>query len=286
MTRILSDIVVTLSTSPAISLVAKGTIVLALGLVSAGFARRSRAAVRHALLASTFSVLLALPIVDHENHLVGIVTHDDVIDVIVDEATEDVYRLGGVEPLGESYLRTAFFTLLSKRGFWLAILFVGGFFTTTALAEYEKLFKGYPALVLFLPLIISVGGNCGSQSATLITRALALGELRPADWLRVLSHEILMGASLGITLGVVGFARVWITPASETMNANLVKLAEVVAISVSVVVICGNLVGALLPLALKRLGFDAALMSNPVVASLMDVTGILVYFAIAQTLMP
>jgi magnesium transporter len=230
--------------------------------------------------------LIALPIVDTEDRLVGIVTHDDVIDVIVDEATEDVYRLGGVEPLGESYLRTAFFTLLGKRGFWLAILFVGGFFTTTALAEYEKLFKGYPALVLFLPLIISVGGNCGSQSATLITRALALGELRPADWLRVLSHEILMGASLGIALGVVGFARVWVTPASETMNANLIKLAQVVAISVSVVVICGNLVGALLPLALKRLGFDAALMSNPVVASLMDVTGILVYFAIAQTLMP
>ncbi|HEX4148596.1 MAG TPA: magnesium transporter [Pirellulales bacterium] len=230
--------------------------------------------------------LIALPIVDSEDRLVGIVTHDDVIDVIVDEATEDVYRLGGMQPLGETYLRTGFFTLFSKRGFWLAILFVGGFFTTTALAEYEKLFKGYPALVLFLPLIISVGGNCGSQSATLITRALALDELRPSDWFHVLWHEILMGASLGLALGAVGFGRAWITPHSETMNANLLKLAEVVAISVSVVVICGNLLGALLPLALKRLGFDAALMSNPVVASLMDVTGIMVYFAIAQSLMP
>ncbi|HWC88750.1 MAG TPA: magnesium transporter, partial [Pirellulales bacterium] len=230
--------------------------------------------------------LIALPIVDSDDRLVGIVTHDDVIDVIVDEATEDVYRLGGVEPLAETYLRTGFFTLLGKRGFWLAILFVAGFFTTTVLGEYEKLFKGYPALVLFLPLIISVGGNCGSQSATLITRALALGELTPADWFRVLWHEILMGASLGFTLGFVGFARAWLTPTSETMNANLITLSQVVAVSVSVVVICGNLIGAMLPLALKRMGLDSALMSNPVVASLMDVTGILVYFAIAQSLMP
>ncbi|HEX3657222.1 MAG TPA: magnesium transporter [Pirellulales bacterium] len=230
--------------------------------------------------------LIALPIVDSDDRLVGIVTHDDVIDVIVDEATEDVYRLGGVEPLAETYLRTGFFTLLGKRGFWLAILFVAGFFTTTVLGEYEELFNGYPALVLFLPLIISVGGNCGSQSATLITRALALGELTPADWFRVLWHEILMGASLGFTLGFVGFARAWLTPTSETMNANLITLSQVVAVSVSVVVICGNLIGAMLPLALKRMGLDSALMSNPVVASLMDVTGILVYFAIAQSLMP
>jgi magnesium transporter len=230
--------------------------------------------------------MLALPLVDHEDRLVGIVTHDDVIDVIVEEATEDVYRMGAVEPLGESYLRTPFLTLWGKRGFWLAILFVGGFLTTTALVEYQDSLKRFPALMLFLPLIISVGGNSGSQSATLITRALSLGELTPKDWFRVLWHEILMGASLGLTLGVVGFARAWLTPVNMAENPNLSiwRLAQVVAIGVSVVVLVGNLVGALSPLVLKRLGFDPALMSNPVVASLVDVTGIVTYFAIAQAM--
>ncbi|HUY35914.1 MAG TPA: magnesium transporter [Pirellulales bacterium] len=229
--------------------------------------------------------LIALPIVDADARLVGIVTHDDVIDVIVDAATEDVYRMGGVEPLGESYLRTPFATLWGKRGFWLAILFVGGFLTTTALASYEGLYIKIPALVLFVPLIISAGGNCGSQSATLITRALALGEIHPRDWFRVLCHEILMGASLGLTLGLVGFARAWFTPADVLDALDPVRLATVVAVGVAVVVLWGNLVGALLPLALRRVGLDPALMSNPVVASMVDVTGIVAYFAIAQTLL-
>jgi len=229
--------------------------------------------------------LIALPILDADSRLVGIVTHDDVIDVIVDEATEDVYRMGGVEPLGESYLRTPFATLWGKRGFWLAILFVGGFLTTTALASYESLFIQIPALVLFVPLIISAGGNCGSQSATLITRALALGEIHPHDWFRVLCHEILMGASLGLTLGLVGFARAWLTPADVLDELDPVRLATVVAVGVATVVLWGNLVGALLPLALKRGGLDPALMSNPVVASMVDVTGIVAYFAIAKALL-
>jgi magnesium transporter len=229
--------------------------------------------------------LIALPILDAEDRLVGIVTHDDVIDVIVDEATEDVYRMGGVSPLGESYLRTPFLTLWGKRGFWLAILFVGGFLTTSALANYEDVFEEIPALVLFVPLIISAGGNCGSQSATLITRALALDELAPSDWFRVLWHEILMGASLGLTLGLVGFARAWFVPTGAAEQVDLFQLAEVVAIAVSVVVLAGNLVGALLPLALKRVGLDPALMSNPLVASMVDVTGIVAYFAIAKALM-
>lgn len=226
--------------------------------------------------------LIALPIVDAEGRLVGIVTHDDVIDVIVDEATEDVYRMGAVEPLMDSYLRTPFATLWGKRGFWLAILFVGGFLTTTALARFEWLFQKLPALVLFVPLIISAGGNCGSQSATLITRALALGEIKPSDWFHVLWHEILMGASLGLTLGLVGFLRAWFTPLGALEGLDAVELATVVATGVAVVVLCGNLVGATLPLALKRIGLDPALMSNPVVASLVDVTGIVAYFAIAQ----
>jgi magnesium transporter len=229
--------------------------------------------------------LIALPIIDAEDRLVGIVTHDDVLDVIVDEATEDVYRLGGMAPLGESYLRTSFLMLWGKRGFWLAILFVGGFLTTSALIQFEDVYTRVPALVLFLPLIISAGGNCGSQSTTLITRALALGELRPSDWFRVLWHEILMGLSLGVVLGMVGFARAWFTPLKAVEHTAIIQLAKVVAIGVAVVVLCGNLVGALLPLALKRLGLDPALMSNPVVASLVDVTGTLAYFMIAQAML-
>ncbi len=229
--------------------------------------------------------LLALPIVDSEGKMVGIVTHDDVLDVIVEEATEDVYRMGAVGPLEDSYLRTSFHTLWGKRAMWLAILFVGGFLTTNALAGFESIYKAIPALVIFVPLIISAGGNCGSQSATLITRALSLGEVRPADWLRVLRHEILMGASLGLTLGLMGYMRAWLAPHEDLEGADPFRLAVVVGLGVSVVVVCGNLVGAMMPLGLKRLGLDPALMSNPVVASLVDVTGILVYFAIAAALL-
>lgn len=229
--------------------------------------------------------LLALPVVDADGRLVGIVTHDDVIDVIVEEATEDVHRLGGVEPLDDSYLRTSFFSLFTKRGFWLAILFFGGFLTTTAMVFFNDLVESLPALMLFLPLIVSAGGNCGSQSATLITRALALDELNPGDWFRVLYHEILMGLSLGVALGAVGFLRAILVPDDVTSGLPSSQLALVVALGVACVVIVGNLVGALLPLLLKRLGLDPALMSNPVVASLVDVTGIVAYFAIAQALL-
>ncbi|HEY2838050.1 MAG TPA: magnesium transporter [Pirellulales bacterium] len=228
--------------------------------------------------------LLALPIVDQENHLVGIVTHDDVIDVIVDEATEDVYRMGGVGPLEESYLRTPFVTMWGKRSFWLAILFVGGFLTMTAMISYEDTFKEFPSLLFFIPLIISAGGNCGSQSATMITRALALGEVRPSDWFRIVIHEVLMGASLGVALGCLGFLRIWVAPPGK-QDISTSQLAVVVGLGVAAVVVCGNLVGATLPLLLKRLGLDPALMSNPFVASLVDVTGILAYFAIAEALL-
>lgn len=230
--------------------------------------------------------LIALPIVDADGKLVGIVTHDDVIDVIVEEATEDVQRMAGVEPLDESYLETPFVTLWGKRGFWLGILFVGEFLTATALGGYEEAFKRFPVLVLFIPLIISAGGNCGSQSATLITRALALGEVRPGDWLRIVWHESFMGLSLGLTLGLLGFLRAWFIPESARGdNIDAATLAVVVGLGVSVVVVCGNLAGATLPLILKRVGMDPALMSNPVVASLVDVTGIVAYFAIAEMLL-
>lgn len=226
--------------------------------------------------------LLAIPVVDTDDKIVGIVTHDDVIDLIVEEATEDVHRLGGVGPLEASYLETGFRTMWLNRALWLSVLFVAGFLTTWALARFDNDFKKVPALVLFIPLIISAGGNCGSQSATLITRALALGELTPRDWLRVLGHEILMGASLGLALGLVGFLRALFTPGDTYDPGELTRLAVTIGLAVSVVVLCGNLVGALMPLLLKRVGLDPALMSNPAVSSLVDVTGIVTYFAIAQ----
>jgi magnesium transporter len=226
--------------------------------------------------------MLAIPVVDRDDKLVGIVTHDDVIDLIVEEATEDVHRLGGVGPLEHGYLQTGFRTLWLNRAVWLSVLFVAGFLTTIALSRFDEFFRRFPALVLFIPLIISAGGNCGSQSATLITRALALGELTPKDWFRVLAHETLMGASLGLALGLVGFLRALFTPAEALSEAALGRLALTIGVAVSVVVLCGNLVGALMPLALRRLGFDPALMSNPAVSSLVDVTGIVTYFAIAE----
>ncbi len=232
--------------------------------------------------------LLALPIVDHENRLVGIITHDDVADVIVEEATEDVYRLGAVGPLEDSYMRTPLVTMWGKRSFWLAVLFCAEFMTMMVLLKYQATFDAVPGLVLFIPLIISAGGNCGSQSATIITRALALGEVRPADWFRVVWHEVMMGASLGLTLGALGlfgaagFLHILGWEDKSTGEITIMHMAMVVSLGVAMVVICGNLVGATLPLVLKRLGLDPALMSNPVVASLVDVTGILLYFAIAE----
>jgi magnesium transporter len=229
--------------------------------------------------------LLALPVVDNEHRLVGIVTHDDVIDVIVDEATEDVHRMGGVGPLEETYLDSSFRQLWLNRALWLSILFVAGFLTAMALEKFQGAFEEVPALVFFIPLIISAGGNCGSQSATLIMRALALGELTPRDWFRVFNREVLMGFSLGLGLGAVGFLRALITPSKDLPPGPIWKLPLTIGLAVCAVVLCGNLVGALMPLGLKRLGFDPALMSNPFVASLVDVTGIVLYFAIAQAIL-
>lgn len=229
--------------------------------------------------------LIAMPVVDHDHKLVGIVTHDDMLDLVVEEATEDVHRLGGVGPLEDGYLHTSFRILWLNRALWLSILFAAGFLTTTALSNFEDVFRKIPALVLFVPLIVSAGGNCGSQSATLITRALALGELTPRDWFRVFVHEVLMGLSLGLALGCLGFVRALMAPDDSYPEGALLMLAGTIGLAVSVVVLCGNLVGALMPLLLKRLGFDPALMSNPFVASLVDVTGIVTYFALASVIL-
>ena len=163
--------------------------------------------------------LLAMPVVDEDGRLVGIVTHDDVIDVVVQEATEDVHRMGGVGPMAENYLEANFVTVWRKRTFWLACLFVAELFTFTALSHFEDAIAEVVVLSLFVPLCISTGGNSGSQAATLICRALALGQVTAADWLKVLRHELLMGLALGLTLGAIGFVRGCLTP--EDVRGNI-----------------------------------------------------------------
>ncbi len=220
---------------------------------------------------------LALPIVDAENRLVGIVTHDDVIDVLEEEATEDVQRMGAVEPLDIPYLRAGFWQLLWRRGAWLLFLFVGELFTGTALRHYQATLEMVLSLVFFLPVIISAGGNSGSQSATLIIRSLAVGEIRLRDWYRILGREIGMGLALGLFLGAIGYSR-----ALMWGNGHMVALA--VSLALVAMVIIGSLVGAMMPLLLKLCRLDPGVASSPFVASLVDVMGIVVYFNIARLL--
>ncbi len=231
--------------------------------------------------------LLALPVVDEQGRLVGIVTHDDVIDVVVEEATEDAHRLAGVEPLAMNYLEAPLLTVWRKRVGWLACLFVAELFTFTALAHFEHAIEKVIVLSLFVPLCISTGGNSGSQAATLITRALALGQVTVAGWFRVLRHELVMGLMLGLSLGLIGFVRASLTP-SEVLRgqAEWWQLGAVIGQAVAAICLWGTLIGSMLPLAFRRLGFDPAFASSPFVATFVDVTGIVVYFSIASLWIP
>jgi magnesium transporter len=232
--------------------------------------------------------LLAIPVLDEDGRLVGIVTHDDVIDVVVQEATEDVQRLGGLQPITENYLEAGFVEVWRKRAVWLAVLFVAEMFTFNAMAYFDDALKVLSVLALFTPLCLSTGGNSGSQAATLITRALALGQISLADWFRVLRHELSMGVVLGLTLGAIGFARVMLlTPHHVLVNpdrpdTDLFVLAMVVSQAVTCICLWGTLIGSMLPLIFKRLGADPGIASSPFVATFVDVTGITIYFTIAK----
>jgi magnesium transporter len=306
---------------------------------------------------------LAMPVVDGDGRLIGIITYDDVIDVVVQEATEDVQRMAGVGVMGENYLETNFLTVWRKRAVWLACLFGAELFTFTALTHFEDAIKAVVVLSLFIPLCISTGGNSGSQAATLITRSMALGHITTRDWLRVLRHELAMGLVLGVTLGIIGFVRAVATPQQVLHNTEerkdpfqvrmprdeplrarsdgkvelpvkaeqiltvrqprvlLVTLPEggemrervagsnriysfpadttvsyevvtrwdlglVIAQAVAMICLWGTLIGALLPLAFRALGFDPAFASSPFVATFVDVTGIIIYFSIATMWIP
>jgi magnesium transporter len=221
---------------------------------------------------------LAVPIVDSKLRLVGIVTHDDAIDVIHEESTEDAQRMGAITPLQETYLQTGFWDILRKRGIWLAILFFAVMYTGTALRLFEDTIKSMSILVVFVPLIVSTGGNVGSQSATLIIRALAVGDIRLKDWGRVTWREVRTGAALGLFLGLMGVVRalLWNTGPG---------VALVVGLTVLGIVIWAALVGSLLPIALRRMGMDPAVASAAFIASIVDVVGIVMYFSIAKLLL-
>jgi magnesium transporter len=226
---------------------------------------------------------LAIPVVDDQNRLVGIITHDDVIDVMQAEATEDVLHMAGVGSMEENYLDAPFTTVWRRRAVWLSALFIAELFTFTAMGSNETSIKSIIALSLFVPLCISTGGNSGSQAATLIIRAMALGHVGIRDIWRVLRHEIGMGLALGITLGIIAFCRAAMTPTSWLGDANRWMLSFVVAQTVAAICLWGTLVGATLPLIFKRIGVDPAYASSPFVATFVDVTGIVIYFSIANT---
>ena len=234
----------------------------------------------------------ALPVTDTSGVLVGIVTIDDMLDIAEEEATEDIQKFGGMEALDEPYMRIPLMTMVGKRAPWLVILLIGEMLTATAMAFYEHEIAKAVVLAVFLPMIISSGGNSGSQASTLIIRAMALGEVTLRDWWRVMRREIGAGAMLGVFLGIIGAARVALWSiflekyrGEQIYGAYWPQVAATIGITLTCVVLWGSLSGSMLPFALRRLGLDPATSSAPFVATLVDVTGVIIYFSIALFIM-
>ena len=231
--------------------------------------------------------LIAVPVVSESNHIMGVVTVDDVIDAIEEVQTEDIQKLGGLEALDEPYTSISFWGMIRKRAVWLCLLFIGELLTASAMQRFEDELKRALVLSLFIPLIVSSGGNSGSQATSLIIRALALGELKLADWSRVALRELPTGLMLGAILGTLGFFRIllWQLTGFWDYGPHYVLLAVTVGLAVVGVVTFGSLIGSMLPFALRRFGLDPASASAPFVATLVDVTGLIVYFLVALTLL-
>jgi magnesium transporter len=227
--------------------------------------------------------LTAIPVIDAMNHMKGIVTVDDVVDVAEEEATEDMQKIAGMEAMGAPYFQVGFFQLIRKRAGWLTILFLSEMFTATAMGYYEREIERAVVLALFIPLIISSGGNSGSQASTLIIRAMALGEIRLRDWWKVFFRELSSGAVLGGILGGIGLLRILLWPSRHTLyGEHFILIGFTVACSLLGIVLWGTLSGSMLPFMLKRVGLDPATASAPFVATLVDVTGIVIYFTVAS----
>jgi len=227
--------------------------------------------------------LLALPVVDQAGRILGIVTVDDVIDVMVAEQTEDAQKFGGLEALDEPYADVGFGAMIRKRAGWLTALFIGEMFTATAMGRFEHEIERAVVLALFIPLIISSGGNSGSQATSLIIRAMALREVQLRDWWRVAARELPAGLALGTILGIIGLLRIllWQTLGWYDYGPHHLLIAETVALGLVGVVLFGSLAGSMLPFVLRRIGFDPASASAPFVATLVDVTGLVIYFTVA-----
>ena len=230
--------------------------------------------------------LVAIPVVDAEGRMKGIVTFDDIADVVEEEATEDIQKMGGSEALDAPYMQVGLGQMIRKRGGWLSALFLGELLTASAMGYYEEEIARAVVLAVFIPLIISSGGNSGSQATTLIIRALALSEVRLRDWWRVFRRELVAGLGLGSILGVLGFARVVVwEKLFHSYGEHSVRIGVTVGISLLGVVLLGTLSGSSLPFLFRRLGFDPASASAPFVATLVDVTGLIIYFTVASLLL-
>ena len=228
----------------------------------------------------------ALPVTDSSGVLIGIVTIDDVLRIAEAAATEDIQKIGGSAALDEPYLQIALTRMVKKRAGWLVILFIGEMFTATAMGFFEKEIQRAVVLALFVPLIISSGGNSGSQASTLVIRALAIGEVRLRDWWRVVYREVFTGLALGSILGAIGFLRVALWSIfTNIYGPHWFLVALTVGLSLIGIVLWGTLIGSVLPFGLRRLGFDPAASSAPFVATLVDVTGLVIYFTIAYVIL-
>jgi magnesium transporter len=223
--------------------------------------------------------LIALPVVDEDDRLLGIITADDAADVLLEEAEEDIQRLGGSQPLEEPYLRASIAHLFRKRAPWLLFLFLGQAYTSSVLAAFEVTFSEMAVLVIFIPMLIGIGGNVGSQTVTTLVRAMGTGEVDLGDVFRVLKREIMVGTMLGVLMGAAAYVRAW------TMGSTAVSVGPAVAMAALCIVIWAATVAALLPLALSKLRVDPAVVSAPFITTLVDGTGLFIYFTVARILL-
>ncbi len=227
-----------------------------------------------------------LPVTDTQGVMLGVVTVDDVLDLVEKETTEDIQKMGGMEALDAPYLKIQLFRMIKKRAGWLAVLFLGEMLTATAMGFFEEEIAKAVVLALFVPLIISSGGNSGSQATSLIIRAMAVGDVKLRDWWKVLIRELIAGLCLGGVLAAIAMMRILLWPTREKLyGPHYVLVAATVACSLIGVVLFGSIMGAMLPFVLRRLGFDPAVSSAPLVATLVDVTGLIIYFSVAYQIL-
>lgn len=229
--------------------------------------------------------LNVIPVIDKEGRMKGIVTVDDIVDVVQEEATEDIQKFGGMAALELPYLQSSRREMIKKRVGWLVLLLMGSMLTATALESFQDQIDTVPLLALFLPMIVSTGGNSGSQASTLVIRAMALGQIRAADWWLILRRELLTGLALGAVLGVLALGRVALWGSWGRYGEHFVLMAIVAGLSVLGCVLAGTLAGSMLPFVLRKLGADPASASAPFVATLVDVSGILIYFGLANAIL-